>query len=149
MVVTGYGESGFDSGEGVWETATTSKEGSRRLVNVIVPCQPSIKVYSREFRAVDFFYYGICYHHGKATLRVYRPLSKIDDIGFRCLLVSGTLPHAVCGAGYPSKKISTDFGTAFQNVADTGQAEYRVVRHGVRPFFMKKLSFLRPNFASM
>jgi hypothetical protein len=27
MVVT---ESGFDSGEGVWETATTSKEGSRR-----------------------------------------------------------------------------------------------------------------------
>ena len=30
MVVTGNGESGFDSGEGAWETATTSKEGSRR-----------------------------------------------------------------------------------------------------------------------
>ena len=30
MFVTGNGESGFDSGEGAWETATTSKEGSRR-----------------------------------------------------------------------------------------------------------------------
>ena len=30
MVVTGDGESGFDPGEGAWETATTSKEGSRR-----------------------------------------------------------------------------------------------------------------------
>ena len=30
MVVTGNGESGFDSGEGAWETATTSTEGSRR-----------------------------------------------------------------------------------------------------------------------
>ena len=30
MVITGNGESGFDSGEGAWETATTSKEGSRR-----------------------------------------------------------------------------------------------------------------------
>ena len=30
MVVTGNGELGFDSGEGAWETATTSKEGSRR-----------------------------------------------------------------------------------------------------------------------
>ena len=29
MVVTGDGELGFDSGEGAWETATTSKEGSR------------------------------------------------------------------------------------------------------------------------
>ena len=29
MVVTGNGESGFDSGEGAWEMATTSKEGSR------------------------------------------------------------------------------------------------------------------------
>ena len=29
MVQTGYGESGFDSGEGVWEIATTSKDGSR------------------------------------------------------------------------------------------------------------------------
>jgi len=28
MVVTGDGELGFDSGEGAWETATTSKEGS-------------------------------------------------------------------------------------------------------------------------
>ena len=30
MVVTGNGELGFDSGEGAWEMATTSKEGSRR-----------------------------------------------------------------------------------------------------------------------
>ena len=30
MVATGDGESGFDSGEGARETATTSKEGSRR-----------------------------------------------------------------------------------------------------------------------
>ena len=29
MVVTGNGESGFDSGEGALKTATTSKEGSR------------------------------------------------------------------------------------------------------------------------
>ena len=28
--LTGNGELGFDSGEGAWETATTSKEGSRR-----------------------------------------------------------------------------------------------------------------------
>ena len=30
MVVTGNGESVFDSGEGALKTATTSKEGSRR-----------------------------------------------------------------------------------------------------------------------
>jgi hypothetical protein len=36
MVVTGNGESGFDSGEGARETATTSKEGSRR-VNYPIP----------------------------------------------------------------------------------------------------------------
>ena len=30
MVITGNGESGFDSGEGALEMATTSKEGSRR-----------------------------------------------------------------------------------------------------------------------
>ena len=29
MAVTGNRELGFDSGEGAWETATTSKEGSR------------------------------------------------------------------------------------------------------------------------
>ena len=31
VAVTGNGELGFDSGEGAWETATTSKEGSRRV----------------------------------------------------------------------------------------------------------------------
>ena len=31
MAITGNGELGFDSGEGAWETATTSKEGSRRV----------------------------------------------------------------------------------------------------------------------
>ena len=36
MVVTGDGELGFDSGEGAWETATTSKEGSR-LENYPIP----------------------------------------------------------------------------------------------------------------
>jgi len=30
LFVTGNRESGFDSWEGAWETATTSKEGSRR-----------------------------------------------------------------------------------------------------------------------
>ena len=30
MLMTGDGESGFDSGEGALEMATTSKEGSRR-----------------------------------------------------------------------------------------------------------------------
>ena len=29
MALTGNGESGFDSGEAAWETATTSKDGSR------------------------------------------------------------------------------------------------------------------------
>ena len=31
MAFTGNGELGFDSGEGAWEMATTSKEGSRRV----------------------------------------------------------------------------------------------------------------------
>ena len=31
MDITGNGELGFDSGEGAWEMATTSKEGSRRV----------------------------------------------------------------------------------------------------------------------
>ena len=31
LAITGNGELGFDSGEGAWETATTSKEGSRRV----------------------------------------------------------------------------------------------------------------------
>ena len=30
VALTGNGGLGFDSGEGAWETATTSKEGSRR-----------------------------------------------------------------------------------------------------------------------
>ena len=31
MALTGNGGLGFDSGEGAWEMATTSKEGSRRV----------------------------------------------------------------------------------------------------------------------
>ena len=31
VAMTGNGELGFDSGEGAWEIATTSKEGSRRV----------------------------------------------------------------------------------------------------------------------
>ena len=38
MTVTGSGELGFDSGEGAWEMATTSKEGSRRA-NYPIPNQ--------------------------------------------------------------------------------------------------------------
>ena len=38
MQLTGNGGWGFDSGEGAWEMATTSKEGSRR-VNYSVPKQ--------------------------------------------------------------------------------------------------------------
>ena len=38
MVVTGNGESGFDSGEGALELATTSKEGSRRA-NYPIPAR--------------------------------------------------------------------------------------------------------------
>ncbi len=30
MVITGHGALGCDAGEGAWEMATTSKEGSRR-----------------------------------------------------------------------------------------------------------------------
>ena len=30
LAMTGDGELGFDAGEGAWEMATTSKEGSRR-----------------------------------------------------------------------------------------------------------------------
>ena len=36
VAMTGDGELGFDSGEGAWETATTSKEGSR-LENYPIP----------------------------------------------------------------------------------------------------------------
>ena len=36
MVFMGNGEFGFDSGEKAWETAITSKEGSRR-VNYPIP----------------------------------------------------------------------------------------------------------------
>ena len=38
MVITGNGELGFDSGEGAWEMATTSKEGSRRA-NYPIPAR--------------------------------------------------------------------------------------------------------------
>ncbi|CAL8989115.1 unnamed protein product [Prunus brigantina] len=41
MVVTGDGELGFDSGEGARETATTSKEGSRRA-NYPIPTRGGI-----------------------------------------------------------------------------------------------------------
>ena len=42
MVVTGNGELGLDSGEQAWETASTSKEGSRRAnYAMTVPCRRS------------------------------------------------------------------------------------------------------------
>lgn len=45
MVVTGNGELGFYSGEGAWETATTSKEGSRRANYPILTQRGSDKKY--------------------------------------------------------------------------------------------------------
>ena len=45
MAVTGNGELGFDSGEGAWEIATTSKEGSRRVNYPILTQRGSDKKY--------------------------------------------------------------------------------------------------------
>ena len=47
MAVTGDGELGFDSGEGAWETATTSKEGSRRVNYPILTQGGSDKKYQK------------------------------------------------------------------------------------------------------
>uniref|UniRef100_A0A8R1IM65 Uncharacterized protein n=1 Tax=Caenorhabditis japonica TaxID=281687 RepID=A0A8R1IM65_CAEJA len=60
MVVTGNGELGFDSGEGALETATTSKEGSRRetyplltlLVYLVIAAVKKLVVGSRLRAAV-------------------------------------------------------------------------------------------------
>ena len=38
IIVMGNGESGYDSGEGAYETVTTSKEGGRRT-NYPIPTQ--------------------------------------------------------------------------------------------------------------
>ena len=48
MAFTGNGELGFDSGEGAWETATTSKEGSRRANYPILTRGGSDKKYQYE-----------------------------------------------------------------------------------------------------
>ena len=47
MALTGNGELGFDSGEGALETATTSKEGSRRVNYPILTQGGSDKKYQR------------------------------------------------------------------------------------------------------
>jgi hypothetical protein len=47
VALTGNGELGFDSGEGAWETATTSKEGSRRANYPILTQGGSDKKYQR------------------------------------------------------------------------------------------------------
>ena len=52
MVVTGNGELGFDSGEGAWETATTSKEGSRRANYPILIRRGSDKKYQSRTQRV-------------------------------------------------------------------------------------------------
>ena len=52
MVITGDGELGFDSGEGAWETATTSKEGSRRVNYPILTQGGSNKKY--QYKAYMF-----------------------------------------------------------------------------------------------
>ena len=46
-LMTGNGKSGFDSGEGAWELATTSKEGSRRANSPIWTTGGSDKKYWR------------------------------------------------------------------------------------------------------
>ena len=43
MTVTGNRELGFDSGEGAWETVTTSKEGTRRANYPILTQGPGIR----------------------------------------------------------------------------------------------------------
>ena len=43
MVVTGNGEYGFDSGEGAWDMATTSKDGSKRTNYPILTLEGSDK----------------------------------------------------------------------------------------------------------
>ena len=48
VALTGNGELGFDSGEGAWETATTSKEGSRRANYPILTQGGSDKKYQYE-----------------------------------------------------------------------------------------------------
>ena len=48
VAVTGNGELGFDSGEGARETATTSKEGSRRANYPILTQGGSDKKYKYE-----------------------------------------------------------------------------------------------------
>lgn len=45
MAITGNGELGFDSGEGAWDIATTSKEGSRRVNYPILKQRGSNKKY--------------------------------------------------------------------------------------------------------
>ena len=52
MALTGNGEFGFDSGEGAWETATTSKEGSRRVNYPILTQGGSDKKY--QYKAYMF-----------------------------------------------------------------------------------------------
>ena len=48
VALTGNGELGFDSGEGACETATTSKEGSRRANYPILTQGGSDKKYQNE-----------------------------------------------------------------------------------------------------
>ncbi len=52
-VITNSGELGFDSGEGAWETATTSKEGSRRANYPILTQGGSDKKY--QYRILSEF----------------------------------------------------------------------------------------------
>ena len=52
MAITGNGRLGFDSGEGAWEMATTSKEGSRR-VNYPILTQVSLRSKKKSFMGTD------------------------------------------------------------------------------------------------
>ena len=52
LSVTGDGGSGFDSGEGALEMATTSKEGSRRETYLFLTQGGSKKMYRRKLSFV-------------------------------------------------------------------------------------------------
>ena len=73
VALTGNGELGFDSGEGAWETATTSKEGSRRVNYPILTQGGSDKKYQyKAFMSCNWDEYN---------------LNRITSINWRASLV--------------------------------------------------------------
>jgi len=56
MVVTSEGELGFDFEEGVWETTTTSKKGSKRT-NYPILSESSKNYFKEIYYLLDLSYY--------------------------------------------------------------------------------------------